>query len=109
MPGSANGLVPLLGRFRSLLEDGAASQLDQIIQRGATVARGLLHAQRLPHVLHDDIHHDNIRHHPQRGWLAIDPEGPFGERTYDAANAHCNPESLPELVQNPIGYFVKPK
>jgi streptomycin 6-kinase len=94
-------LIPLSHRFRSLLEDGAASQLDPIIQRGATVARSLLRDQRPPHVLHGDIHHDNIRHHPQRGWLAIDPKGLVGERTYDAANALCNPESLPELAENP--------
>ena len=25
----------------------------------------------------------------------------MGERTYDAANALCNPESLPELAENP--------
>jgi streptomycin 6-kinase len=94
-------LIPLSRRFQSLLEGGAASQLDPIIQRGATVARSLLDDQRPSHVLHGDIHHDNIRHHSQRGWLAIDPKGLMGDRTYDAANALCNPESLPELVESP--------
>lgn len=27
----------------------------------------------------------------KRGWLAIDPKGLIGERTYDYANLFCNP------------------
>ena len=49
--------------------------------------------------MHGDIHHYNIRHAP-RGWLAFDPKGLLGERTYDCANALCNPV-LPELVFDP--------
>jgi streptomycin 6-kinase len=49
-------------------------------------------------VLHGDIHHYNIRYSP-RGWLAFDPKGVVGERTYDCANALCNPV-MPELVHN---------
>lgn len=51
-------------------------------------------------LLHGDIHHENIRHHKGRGWLAIDPKGLLGERAYDAANTLCNPHSMSELVQN---------
>lgn len=42
-------------------------------------------------LLHGDIHHGNVMHSTQRGWLAIDPKGLFGERTYDYANIVCNP------------------
>ena len=42
-------------------------------------------------VLHGDIHHENIRYHPQRGWLAFDPKCVYGERTYDCANTLYNP------------------
>lgn len=41
--------------------------------------------------LHGDIHHRNILHSPERGWLAIDPKGILGERGYDYANIFCNP------------------
>ena len=41
-------------------------------------------------VLHGDIHHRNIRQ-SSRGWLAFDPKGLVGERTYDCANTLCNP------------------
>jgi len=42
--------------------------------------------------------HYNIRH-TQRGWLAFDPKGVVGERSYDCANTLCNPV-MPELVHN---------
>ena len=41
-------------------------------------------------MLHGDIHHRNIRQ-SARGWLAFDPKGLVGERTYDCANTLCNP------------------
>jgi streptomycin 6-kinase len=49
-------------------------------------------------VLHGDIHHRNIRQ-SARGWLAFDPKGLVGERTYDCANTLCNPP-IPELAHN---------
>jgi streptomycin 6-kinase len=48
--------------------------------------------------LHGDIHHRNIRQ-SSRGWLAFDPKGVVGERTYDCANTLCNP-GMTELVHN---------
>ena len=54
--------------------------------------------QRDVRVLHGDIHHHNIRQ-SSRGWLAFDPKGLVGERTYDCANTLCNPV-MPELVHN---------
>ena len=49
-------------------------------------------------VLHGDVQHYNIRRSP-RGWLAFDPKGLVGERTYDCANALCNP-GRPALVHD---------
>ena len=54
--------------------------------------------QREVRVLHGDIHHYNIRQ-SARGWLAFDPKGLLGERTYDCANTLCNP-GMPALVHN---------
>lgn len=51
-------------------------------------------------VLHGDLHHENILFSEPRGWLAIDPKGIFGDRTYDAANVLFNPIDSPELVAN---------
>ena len=49
-------------------------------------------------MLHGDIYHYNIRQ-SVRGWLAFDPKGLVGERTYDYANTLCNP-GMPELAHN---------
>ena len=72
--------------------------IDSIYVRAAALARRLLADQRDKRVLHGDVHHYNIRQ-SARGWLAFDPLGLVGERTYDCANALCNPV-MPELVHN---------
>ncbi len=72
--------------------------IDSIYLRGAALAERLLADQREVRVLHGDIHHRNIRG-STRGWLAFDPKGVLGERTYDCANTLCNP-AMPELVHN---------
>jgi streptomycin 6-kinase len=95
-------LTPLSQRFQSLFDKANQDrEQDSVYRRGAAVARDLLCEQGPAHVLHGDIHHENIRQHRERGWLAIDPKGLIGERAYDAANALCNPHSLPKIVQNP--------
>lgn len=83
--------------FRKAAQDEAAGE-ESIYVRGARVAERLLANPQDECILHGDIHHHNIRHHPVRGWLAYDPKGLYGERTYDAANTLCNPEHASELV-----------
>jgi|GEM_PF-10596 len=51
-------------------------------------------------LLHGDMHYANIMN-SDRGWLAIDPKGLWGEPIYDLANFFNNPESMPDLVSNP--------
>lgn len=95
------GLVPLERWFDDLFTqaeaDGRAGA-DSIYVRSAEVARTLLSDQRDVRALHGDLHHYNIRH-SSRGWLAFDPKGLVGERTYDCANALCNP-AVTHLVHN---------
>ncbi len=98
-----HGLTTLRRRFRSLFqkaEEDRQAGPSSIFFRGAAVARSLLADQYPTYVLHGDIHHGNIRYHSERGWLAIDPKGLIGEQAYDAANALCNPNSLPRIVQS---------
>jgi streptomycin 6-kinase len=99
--GPTDGLFRLDGWFESLFLQAAADRRagsESIYVRGAAVAAKLLGDQREVRVLHGDIHHRNIRQSP-RGWLAFDPKGLLGERTYDCANTLCNPE-MPALVHN---------
>lgn len=95
------GLFVLDDWFGELFDTAAADRQAgraSIYVRGAAVAARLLADPREVRVLHGDIHHRNIRQ-SARGWLAFDPKGVVGERTYDCANTLCNPE-MPELVHN---------
>jgi streptomycin 6-kinase len=97
------GLVPLRTWFHSLFRQAESDPQEDgttLFQRGAIIADALLADPREMRVLHGDIHHGNIRHKQGRGWLAFDPKGLYGERTYDAANTLCNPISLPDHVED---------
>jgi streptomycin 6-kinase len=88
-----HGLAPLDSWFGALFSKAAADRqagIASIFVRGAALTKRLLADQRDIRVLHGDIHHYNIRQSP-RGWLAFDPKGLVGERTYDCANTLCNP------------------
>jgi streptomycin 6-kinase len=96
-----DGLLALDSWFRALFNKAAADRqagIESIYVRSAPLAQRLLADPREVRVLHGDIHHYNIRQSP-RGWLAFDPKGLVGERTYDCANTLCNPV-MPELVHN---------
>jgi streptomycin 6-kinase len=96
-----DGLFMLDRWFRALFDKAAVDKqmgIESIFVRSASLAEWLLSDQRDIRVLHGDIHHYNIRQ-SSRGWLAFDPKGLVGERTYDCANTLCNPV-IPELVHN---------
>jgi streptomycin 6-kinase len=96
-----DGLFTLERWFRALFVQAAADRqagAHTVYTRGAALARRLLDDPRDVRVLHGDIHHRNIRQ-SARGWLAFDPKGLVGERTYDCANALCNPP-LTGIVHN---------
>ncbi|MEY2929560.1 MAG: hypothetical protein RL033_309, partial [Pseudomonadota bacterium] len=87
------GLLPLSDWFRELFRKAESERtlgVESIYVRGADLAARLLADPLDVRVLHGDIHHRNIRQSP-RGWLAFDPKGLVGERTYDCANTLCNP------------------
>ena len=87
-----SSLVPLPAWFRAL-EPGAARH-GGLLERAAATARGLFAApwERDMAVLHGDIHHGNVLDFGARGWLAIDPKGLWGERTFDFVNILRNPD-----------------
>ncbi len=82
-------LAPLPVWFRQL--EPAARAHGGVLIASAMAAKALLAEPREPVVLHGDIHHDNVLDFGERGWLAIDPKGLFGERAFDFANLFCNP------------------
>ncbi|HAO32181.1 MAG TPA: aminoglycoside phosphotransferase family protein [Candidatus Competibacter sp.] len=84
-------LIPLSRWFRAL--EPAAEKHGGILLKSAATARQLIAAPEDIVALHGDIHHGNILHFGQRGWLVIDPKGLIGERGFDYANLFCNPDS----------------
>jgi streptomycin 6-kinase len=82
-------LAPLPIWFRQL--EPAATKYGGVFVDSAGAARELLATSRDECVLHGDIHHDNVLDFGARGWLAIDPKGLHGERTFDYLNLFCNP------------------
>lgn len=100
--GNSEGLFLLDRWFQELFKRAEADQqsgVNSLFVRGAAVVRELLAHPRDVRVLHGDIHHRNIRQ-SERGWLALDPKGLVGERTYDLANTLVNPYPYTELVHN---------
>ena len=83
-------LHPLEPWFRQLWPTAEAR--GGLFAKSAAVARALLDDPRPPCVLHGDLHHGNVLDFGDRGWLAIDPKGLFGDRGYDHANMVCNPD-----------------
>ncbi|RXZ72309.1 hypothetical protein ESP51_05230 [Agromyces albus] len=90
-------LVPLRTWFRDLFAH--ADELTPFHRRGADLALALLDDERDVVALHGDVHHANVLDFGERGWLAIDPKGLLGDRTFDYCNLFCNPS--PELALEP--------
>lgn len=89
-------LVPL-ARWFEALGPIARAQGGVLAEANATASE-LLAEPRDVVVLHGDIHHDNVLDAGERGWLAIDPKGLSGERTFDFVNILRNPDAATALA-----------
>ena len=95
-PGPPPDLVPLTRWFEALAP--AARTHGGLLARADRVAQALLADPRDVVVLHGDIHHGNVLDGGERGWLAIDPKGLLGERTFDFVNILRNPDAAVALA-----------
>jgi streptomycin 6-kinase len=93
-------LVPLSRWFSALWP--MAERHDNLA-KAAAIAKDLLANQGDVTVLHGDIHHGNVLDFGPRGWLAIDPKGLIGERTFDFVNILRNPETGVALAPGRLG------
>ena len=82
----------------------AAAERGGLLAQAHATARELLATPRDVVLLHGDIHHGNILDGGTRGWLAIDPKGLLGERTFDYANILRDPDE--EVAKRP-GRFAR--
>jgi streptomycin 6-kinase len=89
-------LMPLARWFEALAP--AARAHGGFLARANAAAQALLASPRDVTVLHGDIHHANVLDGGERGWLAIDPKGLWGERTFDFVNVLRNPDATVALT-----------
>lgn len=86
-----DGLRSLRSWFRGLF--AWADKAGGFYTVAAQVAEDLLADQQGDVVLHGDLHHQNVLWFgPERGWLAIDPKGIFGDPAFDFATHLTNPD-----------------
>jgi streptomycin 6-kinase len=87
-----------------------------VLAPSAALARTLLTDPRDIRPLHGDLHHENVLDFADRCWLAIDPHGLLGERTFDFANIFTNPDlgdpavpvaTLPGRLEARLGIVVE--
>jgi streptomycin 6-kinase len=84
-------LYPLGAWLRAL--SPAAAAHGGVLTASLQAATALLADPRDIAVLHGDLHHENVLDGGARGWLAIDPKGVLGERTYEFATTIMNPDA----------------
>ena len=85
-----HALVPLATRFDGL--ETVAAAHGGILQRCSDEASLFLATAENERPLHGDLWHDNLLDGGPRGWLAIDPKGFIGERTFDFAIMTTTPD-----------------
>lgn len=97
-PPSTPVFQSLQERFASLFARAKAGDRPEVFPDCAKTASYLLQSSQQATLCHGDIHHLNILHCPDRGWLAIDPQPVLAELSYDLANSFFNPLGMHEDV-----------
>ena len=98
-------LVSLSRWFEALAP--AARTHGGLLGEADAIARTLLAEPRDVAVLHGDVHHGNVLDGDERGWLAIDPKGLLGERTFDFVNILRNPDAVAALTPGRFEHQVE--
>ena len=88
--------MPLSRWFEAL--SPAAGIHGGLLAQADAAAHDLLATPREVVTLHGDIHHGNVLDAGARGWVAIDPKGLLGERTFDFVNILRNPDAATALA-----------
>jgi streptomycin 6-kinase len=72
-----------------------------LVEPAQRIYAELCATQRVPALLHGDLHHYNVLSDRARGWCAIDPKGVVGELEYEIGAALRNPFDRPDLFATP--------
>ena len=103
-PPDPDALLELDRCFAALLDRDRGPEHPDLFDRARAITEDLLANQTEPQLLHGDMHHANVLHSRRRGWLALDPKGVWGERTFDAANTLVSPD-IPSVVVDEQRYL----
>lgn len=87
--------------FERYAASGDAQVPKHLLSAADQVYAELCGSQTRVRLLHGDLHHDNVLHDTERGWLAVDPKGVVGELEYEVGAALRNPYESPELFSGP--------
>ncbi len=90
-----------LDRYRVRFRDGTGAIPVKRIDRAIAIAAELIASTESPHLLHGDLHHDNILIDESGGWRAIDPKGIIGDPCFEIAPFLRNPSPEIERVADP--------
>jgi len=83
--------------FELYLASGDEQIPRQLVESGQRVFADLCASQTRTRLLHGDLQHYNVLFDSDRGWLAIDPKGVFGEIEYEVGAVLRNPRERAEL------------
>ena len=85
-------------RRRDVLSRGEGGFPKTLFSRADSLRHELRASTEVPVVLHGDLHHFNVLRSNRGGWLAIDPKGLAGDRTFDVCQFLLNPGPVPASV-----------
>lgn len=94
-------LISLKSHFKELHEMALNNLVDPHYLTMSNMVNKLIENTKTTTILHGDIHHENILHSSQKGWIAIDPRGIHGDPHYEVANCFNNPPRCDDLIKNP--------
>jgi streptomycin 6-kinase len=83
--------------FERYLASGDRRISKSLVETAQGVFIELCATQHNRRLLHGDFQHYNVLFDSQRGWLAIDPKGVFGELEYEIGAIIRNPIEAPEV------------
>jgi streptomycin 6-kinase len=74
----------------------------ELVKQAHDLYAELCSSQKDIRLLHGDLHHENILFDSERGWVAVDPKGVFGELEYEIGASLRNPVEKPELFASTV-------
>lgn len=105
---------PTMDQWLSLFDTlEVPEDLKKYVAKARELAQELKLSPQEQHLLHGDLHHDNILLSSSGSGIAIDPKGVIGEQAYEVGAFMCNPAELsaqsdfPAIIARRLDLFSK--